>query len=73
MIAGLAFINYVLLKIYGTPGIYFSGFLGGLVNSSAAAAQNPALFRRLALFTFVLCLLGLVILTLREFHWLRSL
>jgi uncharacterized membrane protein (DUF4010 family) len=39
IIAGLGFINYVLLKIYGTRGIYFSGFLGGLVNSSAAAAQ----------------------------------
>jgi uncharacterized membrane protein (DUF4010 family) len=39
IIAGIAFINYVLLKVYGTRGVYFSGFLGGLVNSSAAAAQ----------------------------------
>jgi uncharacterized membrane protein (DUF4010 family) len=39
VIAGLGFINYVLLKIYGTREVYFSGFLGGLVNSSAAAAQ----------------------------------
>jgi uncharacterized membrane protein (DUF4010 family) len=43
IIAGIGFINYALLKIYGTRGVYFSGFLGGLVNSSAAAAQlaNP--------------------------------
>jgi len=38
-IAGIGFANYVLLKIYGTKGIYFSGFLGGFVNSSAAAVE----------------------------------
>src|SRR5580698_1915955 len=38
VIAGLGFVNYVLLKLYGTRGIYVSGFLGGLVNSTAAAA-----------------------------------
>jgi len=36
IIAGIGFVNYVLLKIYGTRGIYLSGFLGGFVNSSAA-------------------------------------
>jgi len=39
LIAGLGFVNYVLLKLYGTRGIYVSGFLGGLVNSTAAAAE----------------------------------
>src|SRR5580698_688563 len=39
VIAGLGFVNYVLLKLYGTRGIYVSGFLGGLVNSTAAAAE----------------------------------
>jgi uncharacterized membrane protein (DUF4010 family) len=39
VIAGIGFVNYVLLKLYGTRGIYLSGFLGGLVNSSAAAAE----------------------------------
>jgi uncharacterized membrane protein (DUF4010 family) len=39
VIAGIGFVNYVLLKIYGTRGLYFSGFLGGFVNSSAAAVQ----------------------------------
>jgi uncharacterized membrane protein (DUF4010 family) len=38
-IAGIGFTNYVLLKLYGTRGIYVSGFLGGLVNSTAAAAE----------------------------------
>jgi uncharacterized membrane protein (DUF4010 family) len=39
VIAGIGFVNYVLLKIYGTRGIYFSGFLGGFVNSTAAAVE----------------------------------
>lgn len=39
VIAGIGFVNYVLLKIYGTRGLYLSGFLGGFVNSSAAAIE----------------------------------
>jgi uncharacterized membrane protein (DUF4010 family) len=39
VIAGIGFINYVLLKIYGTRGVYMSGFLGGFVDSSAAAVE----------------------------------
>jgi uncharacterized membrane protein (DUF4010 family) len=39
IIAGIGFVNYVLLKIYGTRGVYLSGFLGGFVNSSAAALE----------------------------------
>jgi uncharacterized membrane protein (DUF4010 family) len=39
VIAGIGFVNYVLLKLYGTRGVYFSGFLGGFVNSSAAAVE----------------------------------
>jgi uncharacterized membrane protein (DUF4010 family) len=39
VIAGIGFINYVLLKVYGAEGIYVSGFLGGFVNSSAAALE----------------------------------
>jgi uncharacterized membrane protein (DUF4010 family) len=38
-IAGIGFVNYVLLKIYGAKGLYVSGFLGGFVNSSAAAVE----------------------------------
>jgi uncharacterized membrane protein (DUF4010 family) len=39
VIAGIGFVNYVLLKMYGTRGVYLSGFLGGFVNSSAAAVE----------------------------------
>jgi len=39
VIAGIGFVNYVLLKLYGTHGLYWSAFLGGSVNSSAAAAE----------------------------------
>ena len=39
VIAGVGFVNYVLLKIYGSRGLYLSGFLGGFVNSSAAALE----------------------------------
>jgi uncharacterized membrane protein (DUF4010 family) len=39
VIAGIGFVNYVLLKMYGTRGLYLSGFLGGFVNSSAAAVE----------------------------------
>jgi len=38
-IAGIGFANYVLLKVYGEKGLYLSGFLGGFVNSSAAAVE----------------------------------
>jgi uncharacterized membrane protein (DUF4010 family) len=38
-LAGIGFVNYVLLKLYGAKGIYISGFLGGFVNSSAAALE----------------------------------
>jgi uncharacterized membrane protein (DUF4010 family) len=39
VIAGIGFVNYVLLKVYGARGMYVSGFLGGFVNSSAAAVE----------------------------------
>jgi uncharacterized membrane protein (DUF4010 family) len=39
VIAALGFINYVLLKVYGSRGLYYSAVLGGLVNSTAAIAE----------------------------------
>lgn len=39
VIAVLGFVNYVLLKIYGSRGFYYSAILGGLVNSTAAIAE----------------------------------
>jgi len=45
VIASLGFANYVMLRLYGVRGSYYSAFLGGLVNSTAAAAELSTLFR----------------------------
>ncbi|MGB8682025.1 MAG: MgtC/SapB family protein [Candidatus Binatus sp.] len=45
VIAGLGFANYVMLRFYGTRGTYYAAFLGGLVNSTAAATELSGLFR----------------------------
>jgi uncharacterized membrane protein (DUF4010 family) len=39
VVACLGFLNYVLLRIYGSKGIYLTAVLGGLVNSTATAAE----------------------------------
>ncbi len=39
VIASLGFLNYVLLRVYGSKGIYLTAILGGLVNSTATAAE----------------------------------
>lgn len=39
LIAGIGFINYVLLKLYGAKGLAFAGFLGGLVNSTVTVTE----------------------------------
>jgi len=39
VIAGIGFVNYLLLNVYGARGLYLSGFLGGFVNSSTAAVE----------------------------------
>ncbi len=39
LISAIGFGNYVLLKLYGSRGINYTGFLGGLVNSTATAAE----------------------------------
>jgi uncharacterized membrane protein (DUF4010 family) len=41
-IAGIGFVNYVLLRIYSTRGLYLSAIFGGLVNSSATVAELGA-------------------------------
>jgi uncharacterized membrane protein (DUF4010 family) len=38
IVSGLSFANYVLLRQFGTRGIRYSAFLGGLVNSAATVA-----------------------------------
>jgi uncharacterized membrane protein (DUF4010 family) len=37
--AAIGFVNYILLKRYGSRGIEISGFLGGLVNSTVTSAE----------------------------------
>ena len=39
VISGIAFVNYVLLRLYGDRGLYWTSFLGGLVNNRAAIAE----------------------------------
>jgi uncharacterized membrane protein (DUF4010 family) len=39
IVAGLGFANYVLLRIYSNRGLYYTAVLGGLVNSTATAAE----------------------------------
>lgn len=39
LIAALGFVNYLLWKLYGTRGVEFTGFLGGLVNSTVAVTE----------------------------------
>lgn len=39
LIAAIGFLNYVLLRVFSTKGIYYSAIFGGLVNSTAAIAQ----------------------------------
>ena len=39
LVAALGFCNYVLLKLYGPRGVEFTGFLGGLVNSTVTVTE----------------------------------
>jgi uncharacterized membrane protein (DUF4010 family) len=39
VIASIAFVNYVLLRLYSTRGLYWTAILGVLVNSRAAVAE----------------------------------
>ena len=39
LIAGIGFANYILWKLFGMRGIEFTGFLGGLVNSTVTVTE----------------------------------
>ncbi len=39
LIAAIGFANYILWKLFGTRGIEFAGFLGGLVNSTVTVSE----------------------------------
>ncbi|HSM84579.1 MAG TPA: DUF4010 domain-containing protein [Candidatus Limnocylindrales bacterium] len=48
-IAGIGFVNYVLLRIYHTKGLYLAAIFGGLVNSTATVAELASRIRETAL------------------------
>jgi uncharacterized membrane protein (DUF4010 family) len=58
-IAGIGFVNYVLLRIYSTRGLYLGAFFGGLVNSSATVAELGTRLKETGMVarTTTLCLL----------------
>ncbi|HXX37821.1 MAG TPA: MgtC/SapB family protein [bacterium] len=59
VISAIAFTNYVLLRIYGTRGIRWTGLLGGLVNSTATVAELASRARNDPAQLSVFALLGM--------------
>ncbi len=57
VISAIAFANYVLLRLYGTRGIRWTGLLGGLVNSTATVVELASRARanpgRLSVFALI--------------------
>ncbi|MGH9378461.1 MAG: MgtC/SapB family protein, partial [Terriglobia bacterium] len=44
VVAGIGFVNYILLRLYGMRGLYYTALLGGLVNSTATVVEmSPSL------------------------------
>lgn len=78
VIAIIGFVNYVLLRVYSTRGLYWSAALGGLVNSSAAAVEltratmGPHTVPLLLITTTAMFLRNLVIVALFAPHALRT-
>jgi uncharacterized membrane protein (DUF4010 family) len=58
-IAGIGFVNYVLLRVYSTRGLYLGAIFGGLVNSSATVAELASRAQETGMITrtTTLCLL----------------
>jgi uncharacterized membrane protein (DUF4010 family) len=58
-IAGIGFVNYVLLRMYSTRGLYLGALFGGLVNSSATVAELGTRLKETGMVarTATLCLL----------------
>ena len=44
VIAAIGFVNYVLLRLYSTRGLYWTAILGGLVNSNAAVVELTSMY-----------------------------
>lgn len=45
IIAGIGFVNYGLLRVYGTKGLDYGAVLGGLVNSTATVTELSSFFK----------------------------
>jgi uncharacterized membrane protein (DUF4010 family) len=60
VITAIAFANYVLLRVYGTRGIRWTGLLGGLVNSTATVAELASRTRGDPVRLSVFALLGML-------------
>ncbi len=44
VVAGIGFVNYVMLRLYGTKGLYYTATFGGIVNSTATVVElSPSL------------------------------
>ena len=46
LVAAIGFVNYLLWKAYGARGVEFTGFLGGLVNSTVTVTELAARARQ---------------------------
>jgi uncharacterized membrane protein (DUF4010 family) len=46
LISAIGFGNYILLRLYGTRGVAYTGFLGGLVSSSVTVTELAGTVRR---------------------------
>jgi uncharacterized membrane protein (DUF4010 family) len=46
VVAGMGFVNYVLLRLFRARGLYYAAFLGGLVNSALMVVELTPLLRR---------------------------
>jgi uncharacterized membrane protein (DUF4010 family) len=70
VISAIAFGNYILLRLYGTRGIRWTGLLGGLVNSTATVAELASRCRsdpeRLSVFALLGMLTANVAMLLRN-------
>jgi uncharacterized membrane protein (DUF4010 family) len=71
VLAGIGFVNYVLMRLYSNRGLYYGAVLGGLVNSTAAVAQLAQWVRSLEK-RLVSLPLGLILLT-RTAMFIRNL
>ena len=72
MLSGLAFLGYILNKIWGNKGIYLAGIIGGLASSTATTitfSQKSKLTPQLSKHTAIAINLANSIMLLRVFIW----